>query len=188
MIESSSGHADQLRPFVKDVHAFLQASHAQNKHILFEGAQGALLDVDHGTYPFVTSSNCVAGHAAAGSGFGKARDAKVIMVAKAYATRVGSGPFPSELHDDMGALLRSKGSEFGATTGRPRRCGWLDLVALKYACEINGATSLAITKLDILCDFESLQVCTEYELDGHKMSSARARNPRSVLRWKPCKT
>lgn len=166
MIERSMQHAERLRPFVGDVHGFLQRAKSESKRILFEGAQGALLDVDHGTYPFVTSSNCVAGHSGAGSGFGDARHSKVIAVAKCYATRVGSGPFPTELNDEMGELLRAKGSEFGATTGRPRRCGWLDLKALKFACEINGVDYLAITKLDILAENPTVQACIGYELDG----------------------
>jgi adenylosuccinate synthase len=169
MIERSTQHAEKLKPFMHDVHSYLQKAKALGKQILFEGAQGALLDVDHGTYPFVTSSNCVAGHAAAGSGYGDARKAKVIMVAKCYATRVGSGPFPTELDGELGAQLRAKGFEFGATTGRPRRCGWLDLIALKYACEINGVDYLAITKLDILAEFPKIQACVGYELDGKQI-------------------
>lgn len=187
MIERTSQHAQKLKPFVSDVHAYLQKAKSEGKSILFEGAQGALLDVDHGTYPYVTSSNCVAGHAAAGSGFGGARDACVMMVAKFYVTRVGSGPFPTELDDEVGAELASKGSEFGATTGRPRRCGWLDLVALKYACEINGTTSLAMTKLDILSGFKAVKACTSYEIDGKQVNQFPW-DPDELARAKPVYT
>lgn len=184
MIERGTDHAAKLKPFMRDVHGYLHKAKAEGKKILFEGAQGALLDVDHGTYPFVTSSNCVAGHAAAGSGYGGARMAKAIMVAKCYATRVGSGPFPTELNDDTGELLRARGAEFGATTGRPRRCGWLDLNALKYACEINGADFLAITKLDILAQLESVKVCVAYELEG-KQIDYFPWDPEEMARLKP---
>ena len=130
--------------------------------MIFEGAQGALLDIDHGTYPFVTSSNPIAGAATIGAGVGPRDIHEVWGIAKAYATRVGSGPFPTELDDDMGEALRTAGSEFGTTTGRARRTGWLDLVALRYAARINGLTALAITKLDILSGLETLKVCTRY--------------------------
>src|SRR5205085_2368263 len=127
-----------------------------------EGAQGALLDIDHGTYPFVTSSNPVAGAATTGSGVGPRDIAEVWGVTKAYATRVGAGPFPSELHDDLGEEIRQKGGEFGTTTGRARRTGWLDVVALRYAARLNSLSALAVTKLDVLSGFETLQVCTGY--------------------------
>lgn len=161
----------RLKPFISNVHENLHEAISSGKRILFEGAQGALLDLDHGTYPFVTSSNCVAGHAAAGSGVGPKHLGKVVMVAKAYLTRVGAGPFPTELKDDMGSLLREKGAEFGATTGRPRRCGWLDLVALKHAVQIHGADEIALTKLDVLSGFDNIQLCTAYEVNGKKVKN-----------------
>lgn len=171
MIDRAVAHGERLRPFIRNSQDYVFEAVASGKHVLFEGAQGALLDVDHGTYPFVTSSNCVAGHAMAGSGLGYSPHHQIMVVAKAYATRVGSGPFPTELHDEQGALLRKLGDEFGATTGRPRRCGWLDLVALRYACRIHGATTLAITKLDILAGMEKLKVCVAYEIDGKRSKS-----------------
>ncbi len=168
MIELAIAHGQKLKPFMGNAQDIIFHAMQKQENILFEGAQGALLDLDHGTYPYVTSSHCVAGHAMAGSGVGFTSPYQVIMVAKAYATRVGSGPFPTELNDEAGASLRQRGSEFGATTGRPRRCGWLDLVALRYACRIHGATSLAITKLDILAGMEKLQVCSAYEINGKR--------------------
>jgi adenylosuccinate synthase len=134
--------------------------------VLFEGAQGTLLDVDHGTYPYVTSSNCVAGNAAVGSGLGPTAIDRVMGISKAYTTRVGGGPFPTELNDALGERLRKVGDEFGATTGRPRRCGWLDTVVLRYATRVNGLWGLALTKLDVLSGLEMLKICTGYELDG----------------------
>jgi adenylosuccinate synthase len=136
------------------------------KNVLFEGAQGTFLDIDHGTYPFVTSSNCVAGAVCTGSGVGPTRIDRVIGITKAYTTRVGSGPFPTELEDAVGEELRRAGAEFGATTGRPRRCGWLDGVLLREAVTVNGLTDLAINKLDILSGFEELKICTAYDIDG----------------------
>jgi adenylosuccinate synthase len=133
---------------------------------LFEGAQAALLDVDHGTYPFVTSSNCLAGQASAGAGVGPQALSYVLGITKAYATRVGSGPFPTELDNDVGARLRQRGNEFGSVTGRPRRCGWFDAAALKRAAQINGLNGLGITKLDVLDGLETLRICTGYRVDG----------------------
>ena len=138
----------------------------QNEMVLFEGAQGTLLDIDHGTYPFVTSSSPTAGGACAASGIGPTEIKLVLGIGKAYATRVGSGPFPTELEDDTGEKMRKCGAEFGTTTGRPRRCGWLDLVALRYAKRINGLTHLALTKLDVLDTFEELKVCVAYRING----------------------
>ncbi len=135
----------------------------QDKHVLFEGAQGALLDIDFGTYPFVTSSNPIAGAACTGIGVGPTRIDHVIGVAKAYTTRVGEGPFPTELFDETGTAMCEVGHEFGTTTGRQRRCGWLDLVALKYAVRLSGITHLAITKLDVLSGMPTLKVCTRYK-------------------------
>jgi adenylosuccinate synthase len=141
------------------VHDALQ----QGKRVMLEGAQGSLLDVDHGTYPFVTSSSAVAGGAATGVGIGPNRIDTVIGITKAYATRVGAGPFPTELSDDTGSYLRDKGSEFGSVTGRPRRTGWLDLPALRYASRVNGIDGLALTKLDVLTGLEKIKVCVAYD-------------------------
>ena len=135
----------------------------QDKHVLFEGAQGALLDIDFGTYPFVTSSNTIAGAACTGAGVGPTRIDHVIGVAKAYTTRVGEGPFPTELFDEVGTAMCEIGHEFGTTTGRQRRCGWLDLVALRYAVRLSGITHLALTKLDVLTGLPTLKVCTRYK-------------------------
>jgi adenylosuccinate synthase len=136
------------------------------KKVLFEGAQGSLLDLLHGTYPFVTSSSTIAGSAMIGSGVGPSLVQKVVAIAKGYTTRVGSGPFPTECHDEIGEQMRTAGDEFGATTGRPRRCGWLDLLALKYAIRINGISNIALMKIDVLSGFQELKICTAYELDG----------------------
>ena len=171
MIARLTAQGQKLKPYVTDVGERLHAAHLDGQKILFEGAQGALLDLDHGTYPYVTSSNCLAGHASVGSGVGPHLLGRVLGVLKAYSTRVGEGPFPTELADDRGEALRQRGGEFGATTGRPRRTGWLDLVALRYAVRVNGITDLAITKLDILAGFGDLEVCTAYEVDGEKLTS-----------------
>lgn len=168
--EAARAHGEALRPYIQDEQENLENAASQQLPILFEGAQGALLDIDHGTYPFVTSSNCVAGHASAGAGVGAGHLGEVMMVAKAYSTRVGSGPFPSEHDPAQADLLRQRGGEFGATTGRPRRVGWLDLVALRYAARLHGATALAITKADILSGFETIKVCTAYEVNGQRVS------------------
>jgi adenylosuccinate synthase len=154
------GH--RLEQHIADTSALAWRALDENKHILFEGAQGALLDIDHGTYPFVTSSNPVAGAATTGSGVGPRDIAEVWGVTKAYATRVGAGPFPSELHDETGEEIRQKGGEFGTTTGRARRTGWLDVVALRYAARLNSLSALAVTKLDVLSGFDTLKVCTQY--------------------------
>ena len=138
----------------------------RGKHILFEGAQGALLDLDHGTYPYVTASNTVAGNACAGSGIGPTMIDSVIGVAKAYTTRVGEGPFPTELQDQVGEKIREKGGEYGATTGRPRRCGWFDAVVVNHSIRINGIREMAITKLDVLNDFDKIKICVGYRLNG----------------------
>lgn len=141
----------------------------QGKDILFEGAQGALLDVDHGTYPYVTSSSTIAGSACVGSGVGPMKIGKVMGVAKAYTTRVGGGPFPTELNDEVGNHLRGKGSEYGSTTGRPRRCGWFDAVVVRHSSRLNGLTDLAITKLDVLGGLKKIKVCTAYRFKGKKI-------------------
>ncbi|WP_338867329.1 adenylosuccinate synthase [Myxococcus stipitatus] len=165
-----SALGERLKPYVHDVSLFLSEQVRRGARILFEGAQGTLLDVDHGTYPFVTSSNCVAGNAAVGSGLGPTAIDKVMGISKAYTTRVGGGPFPTELNDAVGDQLRKVGDEFGATTGRPRRCGWLDGVVLRYAVRVNGLWGMALTKLDVLSGLKSVQLCNAYELDGEKIT------------------
>ncbi len=155
--------ADRIRPHVADTSVLLFKALKEGKKVLFEGAQGAHLDIDHGTYPFVTSSSPVSGGALTGTGVGPTCIDKVVGVAKAYTTRVGSGPFPTELEDDMGEELRQRGYEFGTTTGRPRRCGWLDAVVLKHSVRVNGITDLALTKLDVLDSLAEIKICTSYE-------------------------
>jgi adenylosuccinate synthase len=145
---------------------FLNDELSRGKKVLAEGAQGSMLDIDFGTFPFVTSSNTISGGVCNGLGVAPQKIREVIGISKAYCTRVGSGPFPTELHDETGELLRKTGSEFGATTGRPRRCGWMDAVALRFACMINGVTSIVMTKADVLDAFEELSVCTSYKVDG----------------------
>jgi adenylosuccinate synthase len=162
-----AGYAERLAPYVGDVSLLVDTALREGKDVLFEGAQATLLDLDHGTYPFVTSSNPIASGAATGVGIGPTRIDRVLGVSKAYVTRVGEGPFPSEIEGRDQARLRDLGGEFGTVTGRERRCGWLDLVALRYAVRINGMTSLALTKLDVLSDFAELPVCVRYRLrDG----------------------
>ncbi len=158
--------AEKLAPYLGNVSAELDAARKSGKHILFEGAQGTQLDIDHGTYPFVTSSNTVAGNACTGTGFGPVHIDAVIGILKAYTTRVGSGPFPSELFDATGEQLQEKGGEFGATTGRKRRCGWLDSVVANEAVRLNSITGLAVTKLDVLSGHSTLKIATSYEADG----------------------
>ena len=155
-----------LAPLIKNTSLFLDTAIRAGKRILFEGAQGTLLDVDHGTYPFVTSSNTVAGQAATGSGVGPSRIDRTIGIAKAYVTRVGEGPFPTELAGPEGERLREQGGEYGATTGRPRRCGWFDAVALRYAARINGLDGLVLTKLDVLDSTDTIKICTGYMYKG----------------------
>jgi len=158
--------APRLEPLIADVPRALYHANRAGKNLLFEGAQGSLLDIDHGTYPFVTSSNCVAGAAAAGAGIGPMHLHYVLGITKAYSTRVGGGPFPTELSDNVGELLRQRGQEFGATTGRPRRTGWFDAAALKRSIQLNGVSGLCITKLDVLDEVEVVKICTGYEIDG----------------------
>lgn len=155
-----------LKPYIADTSYLVNKAVSEGKKVLFEGAQGTLLDIDHGTYPYVTSSNPTAGGACVGSGVGPTHMNRVIGVAKAYTTRVGEGPFPTELKDAQGELLRERGAEFGTTTGRPRRCGWLDAVILRYAARINGLTDLAITKLDVMDSFATLKICVGYNYKG----------------------
>jgi len=163
---TAAAHGETLRPYVRDASLFLAGEVARGSRILFEGAQGTLLDIDHGTYPFVTSSNCVAGEAAVGSGLGPTALDTVVGISKAYTTRVGGGPFPTELGGALGERLRKVGEEFGAVTGRPRRCGWLDAVVLRYAARVNGLWGLALTKLDVLSGLGTLEICNAYRLDG----------------------
>ena len=155
-------YAERLKPHVANISVELHEAIMAGKQLLFEGAQGTHLDIDHGTYPFVTSSNTVAGNACCGSGVGPKHITGVMGIVKAYTTRVGQGPFPSELFDDIGNRIQQKGAEFGATTGRKRRCGWLDMVVLNNAVRLNGLTSLAITKLDVLGGLDTLSICTGY--------------------------
>jgi adenylosuccinate synthase len=161
--------AESLRPYIDDTSLLIWNALRQNKSVLLEGAQGTLLDLDHGTYPYVTSSNPVAGYASVGSGIGPVELGEVWGITKAYTTRVGEGPFPTELTDATGEELRKVGNEFGTTTGRPRRCGWLDLVALRYAARINGFTGLCITKLDVLDGLDTIKVCTKYRYRGAEL-------------------
>jgi len=161
--------AERLKPMIADVSAELHQLMARGEQLLFEGAQAALLDVDHGTYPFVTSSNCLAGQASAGAGVGPNALHYVLGITKAYATRVGSGPFPTELDDAVGQRLRDRGFEYGSVTGRPRRCGWFDAAALKRSAQINGLSGLCVTKLDVLDGFDELKVCTGYQVDGRTL-------------------
>jgi adenylosuccinate synthase len=166
IIEQYEAFDKAIDPYIKDVPAFLNNAISEGKSILLEGAQGALLDVDFGTYPFVTSSNPTSGGACTGTGIPPNKITNVIGIVKAYTTRVGEGPFPTELLDATGEKLRKVGSEFGATTGRPRRCGWFDAPLVKYSQMVNGIDSVAITKLDVLDHFEEIQVCTAYEFEG----------------------
>ena len=155
-------HAERLRPFIADTSLLVNRALDAGKHVLFEGAQGTMLDLDHGTYPFVTSSNPVAGAACTGAGVGPTRIDEVLGVAKAYVTRVGEGPFPTELGDAVGRHFLERGLEYGTTTGRQRRCGWLDLVALRYAVRLSGLTRVALTKLDVLSGLDEIRVCIAY--------------------------
>jgi adenylosuccinate synthase len=163
--------AEKLSPFYGNVSVELDKARKNNQNILFEGAQGTQLDIDHGTYPFVTSSNTIAGNACNGSGFGPAHIDGVVGIMKAYTTRVGAGPFPTELFDETGNQLQEKGFEFGATTGRRRRCGWLDGVVVNDAARLNGLTGLAITKLDVLSGQKNIKIATSYELEGKTISA-----------------
>jgi len=165
-LDDSMAFAERIRPMLADVPRLLYEAQQQGNSLLFEGAQGTLLDVDHGTYPFVTSSNCVAGAAAAGAGIGPHNLHYVLGITKAYTTRVGSGPFPTELDDDIGRQIATRGNEVGATTGRPRRCGWFDAAALKRSIQINGVSGLCVTKLDVLDGMESVRIGVGYKMNG----------------------
>jgi adenylosuccinate synthase len=166
--------AARLAPHVADARTLVNAAWQQKQNILFEGAQGTMLDVGHGTYPFVTSSHTTSAGVGIGVGVPPQAIERVLGICKAYATRVGSGPFPTELHGTEGEVLRRAGHEFGATTGRPRRCGWFDVPAVRYAHMINGFTGLAVTKLDVLSGLGDVHICVEYELDGRRLQRADA--------------
>ena len=169
VIEEAVAMGERLSPFVTDTSVFLNEAIDTGKSVLFEGSQGTLLDIDHGTYPFVTSSNTTAGGACTGAGIGPTRITDVVGVVKAYTTRVGNGPFPTELEDETGQLIRDTGKEYGATTGRPRRCGWLDAVILRMSRRINGLSRLAVTRLDILDVLPELKICTHYDHKGQRV-------------------
>jgi adenylosuccinate synthase len=170
VIEELDRAWERLRPWVRDVSLFLDEEIRAGQRVMFEGAQGTLLDIDHGTYPFVTSSSATTGGICTGLGVGPRRISGVMGVATAYTTRVGSGPFPSELTDEMGQRLRDGGSEYGSVTGRPRRCGWFDAVAMRYAVRVNGLDALAITKMDVLDGIDDLQICTSYRASGEAIT------------------
>ncbi|MHA1771672.1 MAG: adenylosuccinate synthase [Candidatus Thorarchaeota archaeon] len=170
VLDALSKIIHRLSPYISDSGAYLRDAIQSGKNVLFEGAQGTLLDIDHGTYPYVTSSNCVSGAAATGTGVPPNALDHILGVTKAYTTRVGAGPFPTELHDDVGRRIQEQGGEFGTVTGRPRRCGWLDLVALRYAVQLNGASLLAVTKVDVLSGIDPLKLAVAYEIDGEEVS------------------
>jgi adenylosuccinate synthase len=166
MYEEYTRAATQIAPFVTDTEVLLNHAIEAGESVMFEGAQGTLLDIDHGTYPFVTSSSATAGGAVTGTGVGPTKIGTVIGVTKAYVTRVGEGPFPTEIHDETGESLRARGQEYGAVTGRPRRCGWLDLPLLRYSNQVNGTEWLVVTKLDVLDELAEIPVCTGYKING----------------------
>jgi len=166
ILEEYLQYKKEIGKHVKDTSRILYEEIRKGRHILFEGAQGALLDLDHGTYPYVTASNTVSGNACAGSGIGPTMIDSVVGVAKAYTTRVGEGPFPTELKDRIGERIRERGGEYGATTGRPRRCGWFDAVVVNHAIRINGIQEMAITKLDVLSEFDKVKICVGYRING----------------------
>ncbi|MGJ3250554.1 MAG: adenylosuccinate synthase [Elainellaceae cyanobacterium] len=184
VIEEYVGYAERLRPHIVDSSLKIYNAVKRRRNILFEGAQGTLLDLDHGTYPYVTSSNPVAGGACVGAGVGPTIIDRVIGVAKAYTTRVGEGPFPTELNGSVGALLCDRGAEFGTTTGRKRRCGWFDAVIGRYAVRINGLDCLAITKLDVLDELDTIKICVAYEIDGQRCDDLPG-NARQFARCRP---
>jgi adenylosuccinate synthase len=189
VVEEYATFAEALRPRIADTSLFVWRALREGKRVLFEGAQATMLDVDHGTYPFVTSSSPVSGGALAGAGVGPGEIDRVIGIAKAYTTRVGSGPFPTELADQPeGEILRQEGAEFGTTTGRPRRCGWLDTVVLRYAARINGLTETFVTKLDVLSAFERIPIAVAYRIDGEvtdqwPMTQTEVHHAEPVYEW-----
>jgi adenylosuccinate synthase len=166
MYEEYAAAAEEVRPFVTDTGRLLHQILAGSGSVMFEGAQGTMLDIDHGTYPFVTSSSATAGGAATGTGVGPTAIGTVISVTKAYVTRVGEGPFPTEIHEAIGDQLRARGNEYGAVTGRPRRCGWLDIPLLRYSNQVNGAEWLVVTKMDVLDELDEIPICIGYQVDG----------------------
>jgi adenylosuccinate synthase len=174
MYEEYAEAAEKVRPFVVDSAALLNKALRDGESVMFEGAQGTMLDIDHGTYPFVTSSSATAGGAVTGTGVGPTAIGTVIGVTKAYVTRVGEGPFPTEIHDASGETLRARGQEYGAVTGRPRRCGWLDLPLLRYSNQINGTEWLVVTKLDVLDELDEIPVCIGYKIDGQSIETMPA--------------
>ncbi len=179
ILEQYRGYREQLAPFIADTGAEVRAAVARGSRVLLEGAQGALLDVDHGTYPFVTSSTCVPGGASAGAGLPPRMIGRIIGIAKAYTTRVGGGPFPTELRDALGQRLRADGDEYGATTGRPRRCGWFDAVVVRHAVALSGLDALALTKLDVLTGIDPIRICVGYEIEGKRVD----RPPATQRAW-----
>jgi adenylosuccinate synthase len=183
IIDQYKVYAERLAPHVVNISVVMNQAIKANQQILFEGAQGTHLDIDHGTYPYVTSSNTISGNACCGSGIGPKEISGVVGIVKAYTTRVGEGPFPTELFDEIGDAIQVKGAEFGATTGRKRRCGWLDSVLLRNSARLNGLTGLAITKLDVLDELESLKICTAYEYNGEIIHDF----PASIKVLKDCK-
>jgi adenylosuccinate synthase len=187
MYEEYAAAAEEVRPFVTDTGRMLHKIIAEGGSVMFEGAQGTMLDIDHGTYPFVTSSSATAGGAATGTGVGPTAIGTVISVTKAYVTRVGEGPFPTEIHDPLGDQLRARGNEYGAVTGRPRRCGWLDIPLLRYSNQVNGAEWLVVTKLDVLDELEKIPICVGYDLDG-KVSDEIPADVQGLERIKPVYT
>ncbi len=176
------GYGERLKKFSGNASLFVNGQIQQGRQVLFEGAQGTHLDVDHGTYPFVTSSNTVAGGACTGGGVGPTQITEVIGVSKAYTTRVGEGPFPTELNDAVGEKIRERGREFGATTGRPRRCGWLDIPLLRDSIRLNGLTGIALTKMDVLGEFDAIRICTAYQRRGQRIEEV----PSQVQVLKEC--
>ncbi len=187
MYEEYAAAAEDVRPFVTDTGRLLHQTIASGGSVMFEGAQGTMLDIDHGTYPFVTSSSATAGGAATGTGVGPTAIGTVISVTKAYVTRVGEGPFPTEIHDAIGDQLRARGNEYGAVTGRPRRCGWLDIPLLRYSNLVNGAEWLVVTKMDVLDELEEIPICVGYQVDG-KVSDEIPADVQGLERIKPVYT
>ena len=184
ILETYTGFGEQLRDFITTTHVELNRAITSGKNILLEGAQGTMLDVEYGTYPYATSSHTIAGGASTGAGIGPKHIDDIIGIVKAYTTRVGEGPLPTELFDEVGKHLSEKGHEIGTTTSRPRRCGWLDLVVVKHSCMISGITKLAITKLDVLDGLKTVKICTEYQLNGKKIDFFPA-NIEQVVKCKP---
>jgi adenylosuccinate synthase len=187
MYEEYAAAAEEVRPFVTDTGRLLHEVIASGGSVMFEGAQGTMLDIDHGTYPFVTSSSATAGGAATGTGVGPTAIGTVISVTKAYVTRVGEGPFPTEIHEPVGDELRARGNEYGAVTGRPRRCGWLDIPLLRYSNQVNGAEWLVVTKMDVLDQLEEIPICVGYQVDG-KVSDEIPADVQGLERVKPVYT